>query len=150
MRRMSAASAAVLVCLAIGGLPALAQWGDATVITGTITDCVVTAPGTTTLVGVTSDGHGRSATGSRPAHSWRAWMLAGPRVDPRLAGTGTNRLNLDITWPGGMWDPEQVSSTVRWGTWEIVGPDGAGSARGSSSEGDRTRSSRKAPGRTLA
>ena len=117
------------ICLSLlGGLGSAvaAQWGDATVIRGTIADCVVSAPGTTTLAGVTSEGPRQ--IGDRVES---CTFVEGPDAgwtmgDPRLAGTGTNRVNLDITQPNaGMWDPEQVSSTMRWGTWEIVGPDGS-------------------------
>jgi hypothetical protein len=127
--RASRRSLVGTICLSLlGGLGSAvaAQWGDAKVIRGTIADCVVTAPGTTTLVGVTSEGP-RQIRDRVESCSFLEGPDAGWTVgDARLAGTGTNRLDLDVTQPNaGMWDREQVSSTVRWGTWEIVGPDGS-------------------------
>jgi hypothetical protein len=126
MRRLWAAGVAILVCLALGGVPVTAQWDNARVVRGTITDCVVTTPGTTTLVGATSEGP-RQIRDRIEACTFLEGPDAGwTEGDARLAGTGTNVVNLDITQPNaGMWDPEQVSSTLRWGTWEIAGPEGS-------------------------
>jgi hypothetical protein len=128
--RASRLSLVGTICLSmLGGLGSAvaAQWGDATVVRGTIADCVVTAPGTTTLAGVTSEGprqiRDRVETCTFLEGPDAGWTVG----DPRLAGTGTNRVDLDITQPsaGIMADPMQVPSTVRWGTWEIAGPDGS-------------------------
>jgi len=127
MRALWLSLAGAVVLCWLGGLDSavVAQWGDARVVRGTITDCVVTAPGTTTLVGVTAEGprqiRDRVETCTFLEGPDAGWTMG----DPRLAGTGTNRLSLDITFISGLADPEQVTSTLRWGTWEIVGPDGS-------------------------
>ena len=107
MRKLWAASAAIMVCLAISGMPALAQEesptvGSPIIVTGTEV-CGARSGGTTTYPGgVISD---------------RGWVAecVNTMSDPRVDGTYVNTLNMDCS-PRGM--------CLMWGTHVLDGPDG--------------------------
>ena len=139
MRRMWAASAAMLVCLVLGGMPALAQKASNSptvspvVVSGTW-GCTKTDPGTRG----TSDGLMWGGTGARDQVLECDLALS----DPRVIGPTTITFNDDCFG----------AECIFWGTLVIEGPDGGGSP--SSARGCRLRPGalvfgpvRDAPGR---
>ena len=123
MRRLWAAGAAIVLGLALGGVPMAAQSPRTTwAVQGTITGCTEAAPGTTTDWG----GTGRQirdliVTCTVEKGADEAWVAG----DARLVGTSTERVNIDIPmYASGMFDPRYSPGAVRWGTTEIAGPDG--------------------------
>jgi hypothetical protein len=117
MRRLWAAGAAIVMCLALGGLPVLAQ--DASpaegpeapaavaAYTSIAMDCVRTVECT-----MTAEGHTGRATGCLNTCELTA-------DDARVNGVMTVRPECD--WA----DPEVgYLGAACWGTWELVGPDG--------------------------
>jgi len=111
MRRLWAAGAAIVVCLALGGLPVLAQeasenpsapLAEQAVVTGTQVDCNPVKMWTT----------GYENGVSQRRDGVVACEMA--MDDPRVSGMATVDYNSDGY--GDDW--------VNWGTWELAGPDG--------------------------
>jgi hypothetical protein len=105
MRRLWAASAAIVMCLSPGA-PVLAQEGSPTpaspvIVTGT-EECGGRSGGTSTYGGVDSE---------------RGWVAdcVNTMSDPRVDGTWVNTLNMDC-YPGDM--------CLMWGTHVLDGTDG--------------------------
>jgi hypothetical protein len=106
MRRMWAAGAAIVVCLALGGVPVLAQSPSAPAqaawVTGTQT-CTTLDQGTSATVDGVSQVRAQTQSCTHTM------------TDPRVSGEVTVTLNTDHRGPAGM---------TFWGTEEIVGTDG--------------------------
>jgi hypothetical protein len=101
MRKIWAASAAMLVCLALGGLTVSAQDGPAW-ITGSVS-CEVSDWGIDSVDGEDSSIRDRLATCTVTAS------------DPRASGAGLHVYNEDC----------HSRNCIDWGTYEVVGSDGS-------------------------
>jgi hypothetical protein len=101
MRAIWATAAAIVVCLALGGVPALAQ-DDATWITGSVS-CEVSDWGTESQQDEVASIRDRLATCTATTN------------DPRASGAGPHVYNEDC----------RSGSCIDWGTYEVVGPDGS-------------------------
>jgi hypothetical protein len=120
MRKLWAAGAAIVMCLALGGMPVAAQVSPGPayeqplplVTVGTSGPCTTIDRGTRG----TSDGLVRLATGARD-QTFECEMAIS---DPRVSGTATGTFN-DDCFAGG----PRGFECVFWGTQTIEGPDGS-------------------------
>jgi len=120
MRRVWTASTAIMVCLALGGVPVAAQESPEPgsdlplpiVATGNGTACTTLERGTRG----TSDGLVKWATGARDQTFECKMMMS----DPRVSGTATGTFN-DDCFGGG----PRGFECVFWGSQTIEGPDGS-------------------------
>ena len=114
MRRLSAAGAVIVVCLALGGSPVMAQ-GEVTAVSGSETCEVLTEGATRAVDGVVQ-------------MSDVVMRCTDVMSDPRVSGTATNRYNLQ----------QYGRHFIYWGTHEVAGPDGTwvGSYMGRSDAND--------------
>jgi hypothetical protein len=122
MRRLWAAGAVIVVCLAVGAMPALAQaeTADAVWVTGTGTPGVLVEAGTQTQVGDVVQTRGEVFTDTTEMS------------DPRVSGTGTGTWNQDA-FPGDI--------GISWGTYRLENEGGAWSGTFTSADGTPTVSS---------
>ena len=119
MRRLWASAAAIVVCLAVGGLPALAEEasalpGDAVAVTGMILGmCEVEAGTETTVDGV---------------RQWRGWTVAcrESMSDPRVSGLSVHHDSRDCRYSLAAGDADDASpiGCVVWSDFVVTGPDG--------------------------
>ena len=118
MRRLWAASAAMLVCLALGGMPALAQDetepSSAVWVTGTGSIPVEVEAGTETPAGDVLQTRGLVFTDEMKMS------------DPRVSGTGT-----------GTWNQDRYAGDIgmSWGTYRLENEGGAWSGTFTSADG---------------
>ena len=112
MRKMWAAGAAIVVCLALVGMPALAQEasGEASASAEPVTD-FVTGTGACRFV---EPGMSVYIDGGR--HDQAGFACDWEMDDPRVSGPGEG------TWNVGCWDDVRVC--LYWGEMTISGPDG--------------------------
>ena len=124
MRRMWAASAAMVVCLTLselaGTVLAQAETADAVWVTGTSTSGVLVEAGTQTQVGDVVQTRGEVFTDTMEMS------------DPRVSGTGTGTWNQD-GYPGDI--------GISWGTYRLENEGGAWSGTFTSADGTPTVSS---------
>jgi hypothetical protein len=122
MRNLWAAGAVMAVCLAIGGMPALAQaeTAGAVWVTGTGTPGVLVEAGTQTQAGDVLQTRGEVFTDTMEMS------------DPRVSGTGTGTWNQD-------WYPGDIG--ISWGTYRLENEGGAWSGTFTSADGTPTVSS---------
>ena len=107
MRRLWAASAAIVMCLAISGMPVAAQEESPT----------AASPVIVTGTEVCGDRTGGTSTYPGGVISDRGWVgeCVNTMSDPRVDGTYVNTLNMDC-YPSGM--------CLLWGTHVLDGPEG--------------------------
>jgi hypothetical protein len=124
MRRLCAAGAAIVVCLAVGAVPALAQDETETAggfwVTGTTISSVMVEAGTRTQVGDVTQTRGETFTDTMAMS------------DPRVSGTGTGTWNQD-GYPGDI--------GISWGTYRLENEGGAWSGTFTAADGTPTVSS---------
>ena len=107
MRKLWAASAAIVMCLAISGMPVAAQEESPT----------AASPIIVTGTEVCGDRTGGTSTSLGGVESARGWVgeCVNTMSDPRVDGTYVNTLNMDC-YPSGM--------CLLWGTHVLDGPEG--------------------------
>jgi hypothetical protein len=119
MRRRWAAGAAVVVCLALAALPAVARSPSGS---------PTTQAGYATVTG-TSDCHDVTTPGvqqfTAPPYTLTGQIMACTKTasDPRVSGPATTVLNISS------WDPAVVATATAWGDEEIRGPEGTWTGR---------------------
>jgi hypothetical protein len=119
VRRPWTAAAAIIVCLELGALPAVAQDasappGGSVAVTGTILGMCEVEAGTEALV----DG----------AREWRGWTVTcrESMSDPRVSGSNQHRYNRDCRYPLAAGDADDASPVICiiWSDFVVSGPDG--------------------------
>jgi hypothetical protein len=115
MRSLWAAGAAIVMCLALGGMPALAQSPVVQTEWAAVT-------GTSTCGDVTTPGREQFAT---PPYTLSGQVMACTKTasDPRVSGAATTVLNVET------WDPDLPANAVAWGDEEIQGSEGTWTGR---------------------
>ena len=119
MRRLWAAAAAMVACLALGWFPAEAQEasalpGESVEVTGTILGMCDVDAGTDTTVGSVREWRGGTVT-CRESMS-----------DPRVSGLSEHHYNRDCRYSLAPGDTDDVSpiGCVTWSDFVVTGPDG--------------------------
>jgi hypothetical protein len=119
MRRLWAASAAVVVSFCLGGLPTVAEEasalpGGSVAVTGSILGMCDVDAGTDATVG--------------GVREWRDWTVTcrESMTDPRVSGLNQHHYNRDCRYSQAPGDTDDVSpiGCVSWSDFMVTGPDG--------------------------